>query len=256
MPLSYKTTPTAPTAVAFTPEGDMLRAVRLPGSEPAVVYLHGLGCHSASSWAEIAVARGRRSLLIDLPGHGRSDAPPGFEYSLPELADAVASFLEAQPGERYELAGHSLGGSVAIHLAAQRPDLVSSLILVEPALDPAPIRDGDIAAEPEEGLRHGGWQRILEREMPWRRADVKLTDPVALVRSARGLNGPPAHATSGLLLNSTIPALLVTGDSRTYRDDSRFGEHGVRTEKIPGAGHFVMNDRPDELLDILGTFGP
>lgn len=219
-----------------------------------MVYLHGLGCHSASSWAEFAVTRGRHSLLLDLPGHGRSDAPPDFDYSLPALAQAVASFLDAQPGERVELVGHSLGGSVAIHLAAQRPDLIGSLVLIEPALDPAPVREGDIAAEPEDGIVAGGWQRILEREAPWRRAEVKLTDPIALVRSARGLSGPPAHSTSKLLLGSTIPTLLVTGDFRTYRDDPHFTEHGVRTAKISGAGHFVMNDRPDELLDILGTF--
>ena len=236
------------TSAPFTPEGDTIRAVHLPGDGPLAVYLHGLGCHGAASWAGFAVLRGRPALLVDLPGHGRSDGPSAFSYTLPDLARAVASLLDAQAQQSFEVFGHSLGGSVAIHLADRRPDLVDRLVLVEPAMDPAPVRPGDIAATYEHELDHGGWERILEREAEWRRADVKLTAPIALVRCARGLSDAHAAETSTRLLRLPASVLLVTGEQRTYLDEPRFADHGIGSERLLGAGHFVMLDRPRELL--------
>lgn len=241
--------PSAP----FTTEGDTIRAVHLPGRGPLAVYLHGLGCHGAASWAAFAVLRGRPALLVDLPGHGRSDAPSTFSYTLPELARAVASLLDAQVQQAFEIFGHSLGGSVAIHLADSRPDLIDRLILVEPAVDPAPVRPGDIAAAYEHELDHGGWERILEKEVEWRRADVKLTDSIALVRCARGLSDAHASETSSRLLRLPPPVLLVTGEQRTYLDESRFAAYGIHSKRILGAGHFVMLDRPGELLATVNA---
>jgi len=277
--------PNPVTTVPFTPAGDVLRAIHLPGrgtpahekpthekpayeepgrEEPAhekpaqespVIHLSGLGCHSAASWSHVAVRRGRSALLVDLPGHERSDAPADLDYTLPTLAAAVATFIEAQQSGPVEILGHSLGGGVAVHLASTRPDLVRRLVLVEPALDPVPLRPGDIATEREDQLPHGGWQRILARESAWRRAEVKLTDPLALVRCARGLTDQHAARTSRLLLSLTSPVLMVLGKNRTYRDEAQFADHGIRLVRIPTAGHFVMNDCPTEFLEAVADHG-
>src|SRR5699024_8197872 len=91
-PISYRRSPARgarPETVApFTAAGDLLRAVHLPGRGRHALHLHGLGCHGAASWADVAVRRGRAALLLDLPGHGRSDAPVDFDYTLPAIADA------------------------------------------------------------------------------------------------------------------------------------------------------------------------
>ena len=127
--------------VPFTTGGAQLRGLRLPGRGPRseqgheVLHLHGLGCHGAASWAPFAALRGRAALIPDLPGHGRSDAPPGFGYTLPEMAAAIAALLQAEGGGPREVLGHSLGGTIAVHLAARHPELVQRLVLVEPALD-------------------------------------------------------------------------------------------------------------------------
>src|SRR5699024_3736671 len=91
------------TVVPFTAAGDLLRAVHLPGQGRHALHLHGLGCHGAASWADVAVRRGRAALLLDLPGHGRSDAPVDFDYTLPAIADAVARFLAAQGPSPHEV---------------------------------------------------------------------------------------------------------------------------------------------------------
>ena len=242
------------TSAAFTPHRDVLRAISLPGHGPIAVHLHGLGCHGAASWAEVAALRGHPALLVDLPGHGRSDAPSGYDYTLPSLARAVAALLDAQEPGRFEILGHSLGGAVAAHLASLRPDLVERLVLVEPALDQATPRPGDIADVPEGELDRDRWRTLLATETPWRRADMKLTDPIGLIRSARALGDEHAARTSELLLEAQTPALVVSGDHREYHDENRFAEHHVSSIRISGAGHFVMNDEPEAFLAAVERF--
>ncbi|MEE1617734.1 alpha/beta fold hydrolase [Brachybacterium sp. J153] len=154
--------------------------------------------------------------------------------------------------------GHSLGGAVAVHLAARHPELVDRLVLVEPALDVPAIGPGpeDMALEPEEELDRGGFERILAREVPWRRAEVRLTAPHALVRSARSLLDEHAAATNDLLEHLRQPVVLVRGGHRTYARQDRFDAVGIRSVRLPDAAHFVMHDAPDALLSALEDAAP
>ncbi|MFC9269051.1 alpha/beta fold hydrolase [Streptomyces zhihengii] len=113
---------------AVTPEGGQIRWVQLPGQEPSRVYVHGLGATSPAYFAEVAVhplLSGRRSLLIDMLGHGISDRPTDFDYTLESHADALAAALASAGVTGAELIAHSMGGSVAIVMAARHPQLVS-----------------------------------------------------------------------------------------------------------------------------------
>ncbi|EFL15185.1 predicted protein, partial [Streptomyces sp. C] len=111
-----------------TPEGDRIRWVELPGADAPRVYLHGLGSTSPAYFAATAVhplLAGRRSLLLDMLGHGHSDRPETFSYTLEAHADAVAEAMTAAGAEGAEVIAHSMGGAVAIVLAARHPRLVS-----------------------------------------------------------------------------------------------------------------------------------
>ena len=138
-----------------------------PGAE-TMVFVHGLG-GSSTNWTDLAAALAARchGVAVDLPGFGRSDPPAGGDYSLEAHADAVLCFLAGR-GERVHLVGNSLGGAVALLVAARRPELVSTLTLVSPAmpdLRPAPSRLGDVrmvlAALPVVGSR---WREALAAE--------------------------------------------------------------------------------------------
>lgn len=125
---------------------------------------------------------------MDLPGHGRSDRPSDFCYSLPEMAEGVGRAIGAvTDGEPVDLVSHSLGGTIAIVLAATRPDLVRHSVLVESAIDPVQIRPGDIAAYSEDAILDGGWKQILAAELDWRRCEMRLADPIAIRRLAAAL---------------------------------------------------------------------
>lgn len=111
-------------SAAVTPEGDQIRWVELPGQEPPRVYVHGLGATSPAYFTQVAVhplLAGHRSLLIDLLGHGISDRPTAFDYTLASHADALADALTAAGASGAEVIAHSMGGSVAIVLAARHP---------------------------------------------------------------------------------------------------------------------------------------
>jgi pimeloyl-ACP methyl ester carboxylesterase len=103
-------------------------------AEPAV-YVHGLG-GSGQNWTDLSgLVAGRLSgQAIDLPGFGRSDAPPNGGYRQSALAARVARVIEHADRGPVHLFGNSLGGAVVVRLAATRPDLVRTLTLVSPAM--------------------------------------------------------------------------------------------------------------------------
>jgi pimeloyl-ACP methyl ester carboxylesterase len=105
-----------------------------PALEPAVL-VHGLG-GSALNWTDLMALLADRldSRAIDLPGFGYSPPPDDGDYSIAGHARAVVSYIEASGRGPVHLFGNSLGGAVATSVAANRPDLVRSLILISPAL--------------------------------------------------------------------------------------------------------------------------
>lgn len=85
-------------SATVTTEGDQIRWAELPGKDPVRVYVHGLGATSPLYFAQSAVhplLAGHRSLLIDLLGHGHSDRPTSFSYTLEDHADTLAAALRA-----------------------------------------------------------------------------------------------------------------------------------------------------------------
>ena len=96
---------------------------------PSILLIHGSGM-SAGAW--VNQLRGSlkafRVAAIDLPGHGKSDPIP--QASVEGYAETVAEFLEALGSGPVLVVGHSLGGAIAIALAAQRPHAVTGLVLL------------------------------------------------------------------------------------------------------------------------------
>jgi pimeloyl-ACP methyl ester carboxylesterase len=125
-----------------------LHVREVPGpDEETGVYVHGLG-GSSTNWTDLAALLSIRmnGLLVDLPGFGRSEPPRGFDYTLRSHADVVTGFIDALDRGPVHLFGNSMGGAIAMMIAAERPDLVRSLTLVSPAmpdLRPYPWRMSD-----------------------------------------------------------------------------------------------------------------
>src|SRR4051794_30301553 len=158
-------------------DGSTIRWTELPGAEPALVVVHGLGASAVGHFLHVVThlaLRGRRVLFIDLLGFGLSDRPQDFDYSIDSHARAVGSVLDDRRLSSVDLVGHSLGGSIAIHLAHLRPDLVGRLVAIEPNLDPW---DGtasvQIARRSEAEFVERGYATLLRAADPSWRASLR-----------------------------------------------------------------------------------
>jgi len=108
--------------------------------------IHGLGGQS-TNWTDLMgeLTDDLAGWAPDLPGFGWSPPPPDSDYSVAADVDVVSALLEqlfAERQERVHLFGNSMGGAIAVLVAAAHPDLVATLTLVSPALpDLRPRRD-------------------------------------------------------------------------------------------------------------------
>jgi pimeloyl-ACP methyl ester carboxylesterase len=242
----------------FDGKGSCIRWTETPGAEPARVYVHGLGSISAVYHAHIAARpelAGRRSLFVDLPGHGVSDRPERFGYTLEDHADALAVALDAAQLTGVELIAHSMGGSVALVLAHRRPELVSRLVLTEANLDaspPATAGSSRIDAYEEDDFVAGAHARVLEKVGPLWAATMRLADPRALHRSAAGLRRGSVPMMREILEGLPIDRVYLQGElSGELEGRSTLEATGVRVVTVPGAGHNVMLDNPDAFVAVI-----
>ncbi|TVT24649.1 alpha/beta hydrolase [Amycolatopsis rhizosphaerae] len=131
-----------------TSGGVSLHVRRTPGQgETKVVYVHGLG-GSATNWTDLAALLSpfADGLATDLPGFGFSEPRDGFDYSLDAHTEVLATFLAGLDAGPVHLVGNSMGGAIALLVAARRPELVRTLTLISPAmpdLRPDPRRLSD-----------------------------------------------------------------------------------------------------------------
>jgi pimeloyl-ACP methyl ester carboxylesterase len=115
-----------------------------PANGPVVVLVHGLGAR-AEYWDNLApylAQSGFRVYIPDLIGCGRSERPADFSYSVRDEAAVVVGFMDALGLKQVELGGWSMGGWIAVLVAAQHPERVSRLMLFDSAgLDVPPTFD-------------------------------------------------------------------------------------------------------------------
>jgi pimeloyl-ACP methyl ester carboxylesterase len=128
--------------VRYTPWSGPVDGAGEGAPRERALYVHGLG-GASTNWTDLAALLAVRfdGWALDLPGFGRSRPPARTSYSVRGHVAAVVDVLErivAEPGDAAgrpaHLLGNSLGGLVALFVAASRPDLVATLTLVSPAM--------------------------------------------------------------------------------------------------------------------------
>ncbi|MBC9716446.1 alpha/beta hydrolase [Streptomyces sp. TRM66268-LWL] len=240
----------------FDGRSSMIRWTEASGAESekaeATVFVHGLGAASTVYHAHVAAhpeLSGRRMLFVDLPGHGISDRPDDFDYALESHADALAAALDAAQVRGAVVAGHSMGGAVAIVLAHRRPELVSRLVVTEGNLDrfPAPTAgsSGIASYTEEQFVRGGGFARVLEHVGPQWAATMRLSDPLALHRTAAGLVRGSEPVMREMFERARMERVYLQGElSGPLPGREGLEAAGVRVLTVPEAGHNVMFDNP------------
>jgi pimeloyl-ACP methyl ester carboxylesterase len=218
-------------------------------SLPAVVMLHGAG-FDHSTWALHSrwfAHHGHSVLAPDLPGHGRSGGKP--LPTIADMADWTAALLDAARAPKARLVGHSMGSLIALETSARHPDLLKAAEANSPdAIDMVSIWGLGFKAELGGSLAPGLWmhqgaQRVLQQ-----------TRPGVLYNDLNACNSYQNALAAAAQIK--VPVTFILGE-RDMMTPAKAGKTlaaatpNSRTIVVPGAGHMIMAEAPDELLAAL-----
>lgn len=101
--------------------------------DQTIIFIHGLGSY-LPAWNKNLpeLSNNYKTIAIDLPGYGKS-SKGNYEYSMTFYAGVIKEFIEKKNLKNVVLAGHSMGGQIAMVAALQYPQTIQKLILIDPA---------------------------------------------------------------------------------------------------------------------------
>ncbi len=257
------------------------------GDGTPVLLLHGVP-ETSTAWRHVApaLAQGRRVLVPDLPGLGGSSyAGP---YDVASLVAQLSALLEAEVQGPVDVVGHDWGGSLALGLAGGRPELVRRLCVANAPYRSVPLHRAvhipffTLPLAPELLFRLAGRQAVdTMLDLAWK-AERPLGEDVRAEYRAAYTARPAVRAMLGYYRAATRPALrrMVPGAP------AQLGRPRVQAEKmlvlwgaldpvlpiatgetvvrdlgpdcvmvtVPGAGHFVLEEAPETVVEVLQDF--
>jgi pimeloyl-ACP methyl ester carboxylesterase len=246
------------------------------GSGPPLVLVHGLAT-TRVIWRHVLplLSDGRRVITLDVPGFGESP-PAGEGFVLDRVAKRIADGLQrAGVSEPFDLVGHSMGGAVALSLAARDPSAIRRLVLVAPAgLRPMPAAAaralGTFAKHAVPLRRRGApladfglGRRLLMIPGTADPASIPPADVRALLAASRGATRiSEALATVASADVRPLLAQLPVHLGAVWGVHDRVvpsgGMHTLKqlrpeapTATVPDAGHIPMIERPDDFAKAL-----
>jgi N-formylmaleamate deformylase len=257
--------------------GTQLHYYRRGDSRPSIVLIHGI-TDDGLCWSPVAevLSDGHDVIMVDLRGHGKSEAPEQG-YDRETMAAELSEMIYSLGLERPILIGHSLGGLVAMTLASLIPDLPLAMILE----DPVPFWRAR-PPSPEEVIARAGMRLWID--------DLKRKTRDELLELARSENPAWSEVELGLWLDSkqrfspkivhmidileagpmeshalveqiTCPVLLITADPKLgaiLTDDDvaellKSVPHMKRVH-IPDAGHNIRREQFSLYMEAVQTF--
>jgi pimeloyl-ACP methyl ester carboxylesterase len=206
-------------------------------------------------------------LAPDLPGFGAQAIPAGFDYSVGAYADWVANFVAAQQLTDYVLIGHSMGGKIALALAARQPAGLRGLVLLSPSPPtPEPISDEDRAAS----LAAYGQQleaektatKIVIRPVAKEVRHQVIADNLRTSQAAwdAWLEHGSKEDISALMPAIQVPCHLLVGDAdhaiplaAQQQQTLPLLPAGSPLVVVPEAGHLLPLEAPEIIRDVIQT---
>jgi pimeloyl-ACP methyl ester carboxylesterase len=241
-----------------------------PGS-PLLVFIHGAGM-DRTLWqfqTRYFANHGWSVLAVDLPGHGGSDGPP--PHSIAGYADWVAELIPAAGFASASIVGHSMGSFIGLHLAAAQPDQVDRLALLGTAATMPVHPELQAAAEANDPLAFDlitNWSLARGSQLGghtspglWMTgASIRLLEHTPAGVLANDLRACSSYGEATRAAESvTCSTLLLLGEL-----DVMTRPHAARplaaalpdatTVVLEGAGHMMMIEQPDPVIDALAGF--
>jgi pimeloyl-ACP methyl ester carboxylesterase len=243
--------------------GSNAAAVGSTAARPTIVFLHGTRLTGAA-WAAQLTALGAdfHCLAPDLPGHGTAEATA---FTIDGAVDRIAELIEREASDgRAIVVGLSLGGYVAMALAARRPDLVAGLAISGATAEQVGPRG--IAFRGLAAIFRAVPEPILDRVNRWFfrwRLSPSMADPIL----AAGFSFQGGAVAVGSLVGERFkprlaaypgPSLLINGEYDLFfrPTEQSFADVAAdpRRVLIRGATHLTNLDQPDAFSDAIRRF--
>ena len=244
-----KTTQRKPDFIEYQKNGRTIHYTRVAESDslPVIIFLHGSpGSSSAyiDYLSDKRLSKVAQLISVDRPGFGYSDYGKS-EGSLEEQASLMKPIVEKYLPNRVILAGHSLGGPLAVRMAMDYPELISGIVLVAPSVAPE--------LEPKDG-----WYR---KPMNW--FFIRWMFPKSFVVSNQEILPLREELTKMLPLwqNINLPVTVIQGDKDKFvpMENAAFAKKmlvnapEVKVVMIPNGSHFILWTEYEKVVqEILG----
>ena len=246
-------------------EGTQVGYVEAGGGEPPIIFIHGWCCdHTFFAPQAEYFSTACRCLSVDLRGHHGLDAPSG-SAAIPTHAADMVGLCEALEVERPIIAGHSMGGAIALEIAAQVPTLPLGLVLVDPSFpipsDALAQLAGFVAALESPDYQTAA-RGFIEQNL-----FMPTDDETVRARVTEAMLDAPQD-----IMVSEMRSIVEWGASRQSHtwalpvinihagqpvaDPRSLGERCTNLETVntPGVGHFNQLLAPDAVNEAMGRF--
>jgi len=237
-----------------------------------MMILHGLFGYS-DNWQTHAkkLAEYYRVILVDLRNHGRSDWSDDFSYEI--MADDVLELCNDLGLEELILVGHSMGGKVAMHVAAKNEDLLEKLVIVDMGTKEYPMHHDHILEginavtldnvsarseaekQMEPFIESEGIKQFLLKNLYW-----KEKGQLSWRMNVQVLEREMAKILGAFQADEILtPTLFIRGAMSNYILDEDISSlelqfPDIEMETIENAGHWVHAEAPNEFLEALLGF--
>ena len=245
------------------------------GEGGPICFLHGWALNG-SVWDPVVqqLKQHNRITTVDLPGHGKSPPPSSGEYTVDSLSESVHKHLTTDT----ILVGWSLGGLIAINIAARYPELVRKLILIasSPQFANTDSWEHGVKKSIIDGFASDliqNYRETIHRFLAIQTFGSEQAKPVIRELKAKVFAHGEPHLDSlskglKILKNSNLsdvarliqcPTLIVLGEKDTLIPKSSGNETrniiaNSQLEIIKGAGHAPFISHPDEFLKTITAF--
>ena len=235
------------------------------GSGKPFIFVHGYPLDH-TIWLPLVpeLEKHARLILPDLRGHGQSPAPVGV-YSMELLAADLLALMDEMGLEKAVIAGHSVGGYIALHFTRDYPERLAGLVLVASHCFSDPPERKQIRLDTAEKVeRTGKTDFIAESMLPNLTPDKVLQEKLRLIiekAKPAGVAGilrgmAQRNDTCEVLSNLNVPTVIIAGELDKHLSIEKAQQMADMMKKpwleiIPGAGHMPMMEVPQKVSQIL-----
>ncbi len=228
-----------------------------------VIFVHSLAGNTSQWSAQLGhLRKSRRSIAIDLRGHGLSQPPADGDYSIEALARDIDTVVTGIGVSEFVLVGHSMGAIVSLAYAHAQPGRVAGILLADPA--------GDVRKVPEEEIRQ--FMGALESDAyadaieDWWNQMLSGSNEAVRLRVIQDLRSTPRETVVGifkaLLHHDPLASLSAYRGPIlsivTPFNDAPYSLHRLHPalphRQVSGTGHWLQLDKPREFNRLMDEF--